>query len=89
MSTLDKFNSKKGYKCECMEGFERKTVNGPCEDINECETGEANCESRNKDALVCKNLIGYQNQLNDGTKLGYTCLCKDGYYERSLSSAMR
>ena len=85
MNTLEKINSEKGYHCECMDGFAKKTPDGPCEDINECETGEANCASRSEEGLVCKNLIGYQNQLDDGTQLGYTCLCKDGYYERSLS----
>lgn len=88
MNTLNKINSAKGYHCECMDGFTRKTEGGPCEDIDECETGEANCASRSglaEDGLVCKNLIGYQNQLDNGTQLGYTCLCKEGYYERSLS----
>ena len=88
VNTLNKINSAKGYHCECMDGFTRKTEGGPCEDIDECETGEANCASRSglaEDGLVCKNLIGYQNQLDNGTQLGYTCLCKEGYYERSLS----
>lgn len=77
-------NSEKGYHCECMDGFARKTESGPCEDIDECLTGEADCEIRSEN-LICKNLIGYQSQLDRG----YTCLCKNGYVERSLSLLMR
>ncbi|MEC8022476.1 MAG: calcium-binding EGF-like domain-containing protein, partial [Myxococcota bacterium] len=55
--------------CECKEGFEPQFGGLQCTDIDECESGTAECQENS----TCKNLFG-----------SYTCNCDDGYYNAGI-----
>ncbi|KAI1701448.1 kunitz/Bovine pancreatic trypsin inhibitor domain-containing protein [Ditylenchus destructor] len=61
-----KFFSKYNSTCECRKGYEKKSANGECVDINECErtTSTELCGEH----ASCRNTIG-----------SYKCECDPGY----------
>ncbi|CAH3146298.1 unnamed protein product [Porites evermanni] len=58
----------KGYRCLCPPGYTGERCQ---KDINECETGEHNC---NADHAYCNN-----------TKGSFTCFCKPGFTGNGLN----
>ncbi|XP_063713010.1 uncharacterized protein LOC134841143 isoform X2 [Symsagittifera roscoffensis] len=41
-----------GYECDCLDGFQRTTEDGPCDDIDEC------ADNSTCDGEICANLYG-------------------------------
>ncbi|XP_017853685.1 fibulin-1 isoform X2 [Drosophila busckii] len=70
-------NTNGSYRCEsllhCPVGFKSTTDGSSCIDINECETGEHNCD----DKQICHNRNG-----------GYICACPTGHQVTRLSNGI-
>uniref|UniRef100_UPI00359018BB fibrillin-1-like n=1 Tax=Myxine glutinosa TaxID=7769 RepID=UPI00359018BB len=52
------------FKCSCQKGFTLSTDGLSCEDINECQSGNLQCDAN----ANCSNIYG-----------SYTCKCQNGY----------
>uniref|UniRef100_UPI00358E3F4F fibrillin-1-like n=1 Tax=Myxine glutinosa TaxID=7769 RepID=UPI00358E3F4F len=52
------------FKCSCQKGFTLSTDGLSCEDINECQSGNLQCDAN----ANCRNIYG-----------SYTCKCQNGY----------
>ena len=57
-----------GYTCDCPSGYESGGLN--CFNVNECTTGENNCDMN----VICSN-----------TANGFTCICNDGFSSNGSS----
>ncbi|KAH9492107.1 hypothetical protein Btru_026966, partial [Bulinus truncatus] len=51
----DCINNFGSYVCSCKAGYARSNINGECEDINECLTGQHSCQQ------ICVNVPGKYN----------------------------
>ncbi|ALC48067.1 CG31999, partial [Drosophila busckii] len=66
-------NTLGSYHCNCLPGFSLDVTQHECVDINECETGEHNCD----DKQICHNRNG-----------GYICACPTGHQVTRLSNGI-
>ncbi|KAG2319609.1 hypothetical protein Bca52824_012822 [Brassica carinata] len=60
-------NSRPGYNCKCIEGYEGNPYLG-CLDINECTTNSTIHKHNCSDPRTCRNKVG-----------GFDCKCRSGY----------
>ncbi|KAL0798080.1 hypothetical protein Bca101_053254 [Brassica carinata] len=61
-------NSRPGYNCKCIEGYEGNPYLG-CLDIDECTTNSTIHKHNCSDPSTCRNMVG-----------GFYCKCRSGYH---------
>ncbi|KAL0698025.1 hypothetical protein Bca4012_054147 [Brassica carinata] len=67
-STCFNSNSRPGYNCKCIEGYEGNPYLG-CLDIDECTTNSTIHKHNCSDPSTCRNMVG-----------GFDCKCRSGYH---------
>ncbi|CAF0783623.1 unnamed protein product [Rotaria sordida] len=64
----DTFKQMNAYDCICKNGYQPASVNGSCQDIDECKLASTQENICPEDTTSCHNLNG-----------SYLCVCNEGY----------